>query len=221
MGFLSLNDKRIDTVIFDFDGTLAELNIDFARMRSGVCELIARYGIAPRTLSETYVLELIAEASALLGGGPSQRFKAEAFGLLEDIEVRAAREGELFENTRDLLAALTGHGIRAGIITRNCARAVRTVFPDIGAYCCVVVSRDDVTRVKPHPEQITLALARLGGSASSAIMIGDHPIDIETGRNAGTAAAGVLTGRFQREDFLRAGADAVFSRAPDIVQLLC
>jgi phosphoglycolate phosphatase len=220
MSYLSLNHHRIDTVIFDFDGTFAKLNIDFERMRSVIRELIARYGIDPGTLCETFVLELIDEAAGRLCGNDPQRFKAEAFGILEDIEVRAAREGELFAETRRLLSTLNERCIRAGIITRNCARAVRTVFPDIDAHCCVVVCREDVTRVKPHPEQITQALSRLGGQAGASVMIGDHPIDIATGHNAGTATAGVLTGRFQKEDFLRAGADAVFPQAPDILQLL-
>ena len=51
-------------------------------------------------------------------------------------------------------------------------------------------------------------------------MIGDHPIDIETGKNAGTRTAGVLTGHFREEDFLQAGADMVLREAPEILRRL-
>jgi phosphoglycolate phosphatase len=51
-------------------------------------------------------------------------------------------------------------------------------------------------------------------------MVGDHPLDIETGRNAGTLTAGVLTGHFQEDDFMTAGANLVLSQALDILKLL-
>ncbi len=51
-------------------------------------------------------------------------------------------------------------------------------------------------------------------------MIGDHPLVIETGHNAGALSAGVLTGRCRKEDFLTAGADIVFQEATDIIRLL-
>jgi phosphoglycolate phosphatase len=126
----------------------------------------------------------------------------------------------LFGGTKELLTALRQQSLKTGIITRNCAKAVWTVFPDIASYCPVVVCRDDVTHVKPHPEQINLALSRLGGRADRAMMIGDHPLDIETGRKAGTWTAGVLTGRFQADDFILAGADLVLTEAPDILKRL-
>jgi phosphoglycolate phosphatase len=50
-------------------------------------------------------------------------------------------------------------------------------------------------------------------------MIDDHPIDIKTGRNAGTLTCGVLTGRCQRNDFIEAGADIVLSNAADILNI--
>jgi len=51
-------------------------------------------------------------------------------------------------------------------------------------------------------------------------MVGDHPLDIETGRQAGTFTAGVLTGHFQEIDFLRASADLVLPRAVDLIKMI-
>lgn len=223
MRFISVNHTQVDTVVFDFDGTLAELNIDFDQMRRSIYELVSRCGVDPQTLRHKFVLEVIAETCVILekrSHSPSQSFQEEAFRIIETIEVEAARKGELFDGTKELLTALRKHSISAGIITRNCARAVHTVFPDITDYCPVVVCRNDVKQVKPHPEQINLALSRLGGSASRAMMIGDHPIDIETGKNAGTLTAGVLSGHFRKEDFMLAGADMVLPQASDILKLL-
>ncbi|HPL98211.1 MAG TPA: HAD-IA family hydrolase, partial [Smithellaceae bacterium] len=109
---------------------------------------------------------------------------------------------------------------RTGIITRNCRKAVRTVFPDIASYCRVVITREDVHKAKPHPEQIQLALDRLGAAAEFSVMVGDHPLDIETGRRGGTLTAGVLTGYFQEADFARAHANVVLTQAADLLAYL-
>jgi phosphoglycolate phosphatase len=222
MSFLSINHNIVDTVIFDFDGTLAKLNIDFDQMRHAIGELVSRYGIDHQRLHHKFVLEIIGEASAILRNHSkinSQSFTHKAYRIIESIEVEAARRGELFGETKKLLTALQQHSIRAGIITRNCANAVHTVFPDISTYCPVVVCRDDVTYVKPHPEQINLALSRLGSNAGKSLMIGDHPLDVETGHNAGTLTAGVLTGHFQKDDFVKACATLVLPQASDILKL--
>jgi phosphoglycolate phosphatase len=223
MSYLSVNHTAIDTVIFDFDGTLAKLNIDFDLMRHSVVELVTRYGMDHQILQQRHVLEIIGEAGALLGKNSqrqSESFTCEAYQIIEEIEVVAAHEGELFGGTKELLTGLHEHSIRAGIITRNCAKAVHTVFPDISSYCPVVICRDHVKHVKPHPEQLNLALSRLGSSAGTAIMIGDHPLDICAGQNAGTLTAGVLTGHFHEDDFMKAGANLVLPQAPDILKLL-
>lgn len=213
----------IDTVIFDFDGTLARLNIDFEQMRREVASLIERRGVDSRSLQNRFVLEMIDEVHdqlAVNSKDGAASFRKKAYRIIEDIEVEAARNGALFDGTKELLTGLRKASLQAGIITRNCEKAVRTVFPDIHDYCPVVVCRNDVRRVKPHPEQINLALSRLGGAPGRSIMIGDHPIDIETGKNAGTRTAGVLTGHFREEDFLQAGADMVLREAPEILRRL-
>jgi phosphoglycolate phosphatase len=94
------------------------------------------------------------------------------------------------------------------------------VFPDILSYCPVVVCREAVNNVKPHPEQLKKAIQILGSEAGSALMIGDHPLDIEAGRNAGTYTAGVLTGNNQREDFSQAGADLVLPEAAQVLKMI-
>jgi phosphoglycolate phosphatase len=223
MSPLFIKRTNVDTVVFDFDGTLAKLNIDFDRMRSSISELISRYGIDHQTLRHRFVLEIIDEAAAVLGKHSRRQaasFIREAYRIIEDIEIEAARQGELFSKTRNLLTVLKDSSIHTGIITRNCTRAVHTVFPDISFYCSVVVCRDDVKHVKPHPEQLTLALKKAGGNPAASVMIGDHPLDIETGRNAGTLTAGVLTGNFSETEFIHAGADIVLRQAADILEFM-
>ncbi len=159
MGCLSIKNRLANTVIFDFDGTLALLNIDFNRMRRDIGALITSHGIDYSCLNQSYVLELIGEAGKIIGQRSDDEekvFRNEAYRIIEEIEVAAAKMGKLFETTKHLLATLEKATVRTGIITRNCRKAVRTVFPDIASYCRVVITREDVHKAKPHPEQIQL-----------------------------------------------------------------
>jgi phosphoglycolate phosphatase len=222
MAALKIKQSDIHTIIFDFDGTLAKLNIDFQKMREAITALILSHGIASDQLLSHFVLEMIDDAYEILNQRSSLEagaFLDTANAIIEKIETDAAGNGELFEYTKELLSTLHAAEISCGIITRNCAKAVKIVFPDILRWCPVVVCRDDVNKVKPHPEHISLALTRLGSSPHSTLMIGDHPIDITTGRNAGTFTCGVLTGRCQKSDFIEAGADIVLANASDILNI--
>lgn len=223
MAALKIKQSTIKTIIFDFDGTLAKLNIDFHRMREAVGKLILSYGITRDELHTDFVLEMIDSAAAILNQRSphiSKKFFDEANSIIEKIEIEAAENGELFDRTKELLNSLKSLKISCGIITRNCAKAVKIVFPDILSYCPVVVCRDAVNKVKPHPEHLNMALNKLGGSAKHTLMIGDHPLDIKTGRRAGTKTCGVLTGHFQKNDFIEAGADLVLPHAADILNII-
>jgi phosphoglycolate phosphatase len=217
---LKIKQSTIKTIIFDFDGTLAKLNIDFQKMRESIATLISSHGVANGQLRSNFGLEMIDEAFDIINQRSlpeARHFFDEASSMIENIETEAAYKGALFDDTKTLLTALQLKKISCGIITRNCAKAVKIVFPDIFSYCPVVICRDDVNKVKPHPEHIILALTKLGSSAENTLMIGDHPIDIKTGRNAGTLTCGVLTGRCTREEFMAAGADIVLANASDIL----
>jgi len=220
MPTLKINQKTIKTIVFDFDGTLAKLNIDFKNMRETISSLVSSYGISEDQLRTYFVLEMIDAAFEILKQRSEKQadaFLNEATSVIEKIETEAANQGEIFGHTKTLLNALKEKNISCGIITRNCSKAVKIVFPDILSYCPVLICRDDVNKVKPHPEHISLALKIIGSPAHSTLMIGDHPIDIQTGRNAGTMTCGVLTGRCTKEDFLEAGADLVLENASDIL----
>jgi len=223
MASLKIKDIIINTIIFDFDGTLAKLNIDFKLMRNAVLKLISSYGIKRNYLQTDFVLEMINTSKEILSkSSPPQAeiFTNKAIKMIEAMEIEAAINSELFPQTKELFTRLKLSGISTGVITRNCEKAIKTVFPDILSYCEVVVCRDIVNNVKPHPEHLNKALQMLNSTANTTLMIGDHPLDIQTGRNAGTYTAGVLTGNCQKSDFLSAGADLVLSQASDLLNMI-
>lgn len=214
--------QKIRAVIFDFDGTLAVLNIDFATMRQQVYELMKGFGVKSTSLKETYLLEIIDEAYTLLwerSPVEAETFYEKAHQILYQVEMNAAKEGRLIPGVKEVLNQLRMKGIKVGIITRNCEEAVRKVFPDIDAYFDVFISRDSVKKVKPHPDHLNAATKVLGVSGKEALMVGDHSIDILAGKRVGMKTIGVLTGRTTREEFENIGADYILRNANEVLEL--
>jgi phosphoglycolate phosphatase len=214
---------KIRAFIFDFDGTLAVLNIDFSSMRGKVFGLMKGYGVSEELVEERYLLEIIDEVYQILSKkDPSgaEDFYQKAHQILHEIEIRAAEKGNLIPGVEGTLKSLREKGIKIGIVTRNCEDAVRKVFPNIDEYCDVFVSRNSVKKVKPHPDHLTYVMESLKISGEESMMVGDHIIDIQAGKRVSMKTIGVLTGRINKEEFEKAGADYILREASEVLGLL-
>jgi phosphoglycolate phosphatase len=214
---------KIKGVVFDFDGTLAVLNIDFSSMKEEVFDLIRQFGVREESIKERYLLEIIEEVYQLLwqrNPGDADAFYQGAHRVLHTIEMKAAEEGRLMPSAKAALEFLRKNGMKIGIVTRNCEAAVRKVFPQVDEFCDVFISRNSVRNVKPHPDHLASVMKALGLSGEETVMVGDHTIDVQAGKGAGMKTIGVLTGRTRREEFEQAGADYVLSEAAEICRLL-
>ena len=215
--------RDIKAVVFDFDGTLAVLNIDFSQMRDEVFKLMRKYGIDESSIEEKYLLEIIDEVVPILSkrnSSAAEEFYQKAHLILHEIEMKAAEEGRILPGVKEVLVSLKRKGIKVGIVTRNCEEAVRKVLPDIEKFCDIFISRDSIRRVKPHPEHMTSVLTALHVSGKETVMVGDHPIDIQAGKRVGMKTIGVLTGRTKRDEFEKAGADWILRDASEVCGLL-
>jgi phosphoglycolate phosphatase len=212
----------IKAIVFDFDGTLARLNIDFPIMRSSIRRLMRDFQIPCDEIKVPHILEMIDACGVYLNESrpaDATAFRSRAYELVTRMEIEAADEGVLFDGTRMLLADLASRSILTGVVTRNCRIAVLKVFPDIAYHCQVLLTREDTEHVKPHPEHLRSALRILGVLPTEAIMVGDHPLDILLGRETGTYTVGVLTGHSAREDLHSANADQIIDKASDIINI--
>lgn len=218
--------KPAQALLFDFDGTLSHLTIDFALMRRKIAALAEAFlGEAPdveegRGLP---VLEWLDELAAEVRGfDPAMGLEFHCRGrlVIQATELDAAREAELFAFTRPMLARLRAGGVKTGILTRNSTAAVKVVFPDVEKACDVFMPREDAPRVKPHPDHALAVLGRLGVPAQRAILVGDHPLDVETARRAGLYSAAVASGASGREALAAAGPDWLAGNCEELLEML-
>lgn len=217
------SELKIESFVFDFDGTLAVLRLDFAAMKLRLNALAANYFAPTPPPPFLPVLEWLAwldERIRESTGDRTGEFRHKALAMISEMELQAARSGALFPFTRPLLKSLAEKGAKTVVVTRNCEAAVRLVFPDISDYCSGFFPRDHVLSPKPDPAHLIHALDSIGARLQTAIMIGDHPMDIQTGKAAGVMTAGVCSGSTCKEELVRAGADWVADDCQTLIEFL-
>jgi phosphoglycolate phosphatase len=210
-------------ILFDFDGTLSRPNVDFQRMRKTILNLLSSYGVETGNLENLFVLEMVESGRRILDQvdkSAGADFDRRAHDLIRDMEVEGATRSNLIPGIREMLLDARNLDIGTGVVTRNCREAVLEVFPDILSFCDTLVTRESTLMVKPNPEQILIALKDLNADPSVSLTVGDHPMDIRAGKEAGTFTVGVLTGYSNADALLDAGADLVVESAAQLVLYL-
>jgi len=213
--YISKKVMKFKGLVFDFDGTLANLTIDFEKIKRKIlllAEIFFEYKV--EGLEGYPLLECIEELTNRLKMRDidlSKEFNTRCRLILVDMEMRAARRGSLFAYTKQVLMDLKQSGIKLGIITRNCTPAIKMVFPDLDDYVDILLTREDVPRVKPDPVHVSEAIKEMGVESKQVLVVGDHPIDILCAKKAGVKSGAVVSGNSSFEELMASNPDFIES----------
>jgi len=147
---------------------------------------IKRATIMRNTASE-YVQRHFSEERARIYQREMERF-------LNHYELDSAKKSRLFPETISTLQTLREIGAKMGLVTNTSRRAVDVVFKIHGLkdYFDVVVTREDVAKLKPDPEGVRLATRKL--SAKRFLVVGDLMLDVLAAKGANGVAIMVRRG---------------------------
>jgi len=118
------------------------------------------------------------------------------------------------------LRVLAEKGFSLGVVTsrsRKDAEAYLSQYNLDGLFE-IVVTRDEVKRLKPHSMPVRRAAEELGLKASQCVMVGDTDVDVRSAKVAGALSVGVLCGFGERNDF--EAADLVLESPAQLVEWL-
>jgi len=180
--------QRLDTVLFDLDGTLADTAPDLAHTLNLLLGEQQR-----QTLAFEHIRPHVSNgAAALVTLGFELDADAPGFDALRQrfLEIytdNLCRHTTLFPGMDELLQQIEQQSMHWGVITNKPARFTEPLLEALGltqrAAC--IISGDTASKRKPDPEPMLLACQQIGVQPSSCLYIGDARRDIDAGLNAG------------------------------------
>lgn len=165
-------DARMRGIVFDLDGTLVDLDVDWDRVDREVRAACREQGIDP---GEDDAWGLLA--------------RARTRGCLEEVETVIAEHevpGAKLSDRLDLADHVENLPVPAAVCSLNCEEACRTALTVHGleAHVDVVIGRDTVDTWKPDPAPLVAAVDGLGIDRPEAMFIGDSERDAITAHRA-------------------------------------
>ena len=210
--------NKIDTVLFDLDGTLIDTN-----------ELIISSFL--HTM-ESYFPGQYQREDVLPFLGPTLQESFEPLNPTRYEEmITTYRTFNLanhdllvkrFEGVYETVRTLKENNFHLAIVTtkRLDVAQMGLKLTGLDEYFDVVVALDHVEKTKPDPEPLLKALELLNSSPERAMMVGDNYHDILGGKNAGTKTVGVawsIKGKAHLEEYKP---DYILDTMADILPIL-
>lgn len=174
-------------IVFDLDNTLVHSAIDFKAIRREIIRMLDAHGVVRRPAPELAALaipELIAlgEAHDVLNRtalGPAM------WEVVVRYETVGMMEARVEEDVHLTLQRLRGRSCLLAVLTNNARQVAVAALHRFGllSYFHLVVTRDDIARLKPAPDGLELVRSRLG--VRDLLLVGDSWIDGVAARDAG------------------------------------
>ena len=161
-----------DAIVYDLDGTLVRLDVDWSRVTEETAAILSARGVDTDGMSLWNVLET-----------------AEDRGLRPTVEKRIReheRDGAR-SATRLAPADSLPAGVPVAVCSLNCEAACRIALElhGLDSHVSAIVGRDTVETHKPDPEPLLAAIQALDAQPSRTLFVGDTERDELTADRAG------------------------------------
>lgn len=183
-------------ILFDFDYTLADSSARIVTCFQNVLNRHSFDAVTDYQIKLTIGKPLEASFSLLTGITDP--------GKLEMLRQQYTREADtymtantfLYPGTLPVLEELRARGIQTGIISTKYRYRILEFLESqgIAGLFDLIIGGEDVTRHKPDPEGLELAIRTLAVPHEQALYVGDSTADAGTAAQAGVSFAGITSG---------------------------
>lgn len=213
---MSSTNDRLACVIFDMDGTLTQTNdLIFASFNHVASKYLGRTFTPPEIIGMFGPPETGA-VRALFG---EERIAKAMDDLIDFYREKHAELARLHPGMDVVLRFLKERGVHLALFTGKGRRTTGITLEAFGldGMFSPVVTGDDVTNHKPHPEGIRKVLDHYGLRPGQVLMVGDSMADVRASRAAGVPMAAVLWDSYEPEKVLAAETTLVFHRVDELM----
>lgn len=183
-------------VCFDFDYTLGDsTDAIVAGFRYGLTRL--GWPEPDREAVRATIGYLLEDAYTILTGDADEDHRRAFRPLFTQVaQPRQRTESVLFPGGQELLEALYAQGIKLGLISTKRSDILEDIMKRYGLLekLSLVIGSDRVTRHKPDPEGLLLALEKLELRREELLFCGDTVLDAGAAQAAGVDFCAVLNG---------------------------
>ena len=207
----------IEAVIFDFDGVVADTMTDncIAWQHS-----FAAYGFQLHA-ADYYRLEGMGRhqiAEYIIAANGLDPAIAHDVVEAKELYYKNHNTFRLFDGVKEIFELLARHQIPVAIVTgASRARIAEHLSSHISSQLSALITADDVTDTKPHPEPYLKAIALLGKQAKNCLVIENAILGIQAAKAAGCTCFALET-TLKKDDLMLA--DEIFSGHSDLLSKL-
>ncbi|MCL9813858.1 HAD family hydrolase [Natranaeroarchaeum aerophilus] len=172
-------DDQYDAVVYDLDGTLVRLDVD--------------WGAVTRDVRAVYTNHGIDDAD---GGLWDLYLAADTYDIADEVEDTISeheRNGASSSTRLPLADGVAAHSVPVGVCSLNAEGPVRLALESHGLSTKIdaVIGRDSVPEQKPDPGPLLTTVENLPGTVDEPVFVGDSPRDRTAAERAGIAYRGV------------------------------
>lgn len=194
--------NNYDTYIFDFDYTLADSSKGIVLCFKHILTQHGFTNVNDDEIKRTIGMTLENSFKELTGENHREKLAVYVKEYVKKADVCMTDNTVLFPETHNVLTSLKIKGAKLGIVSTKFRYRIKEVIErDFNENLIdVIIGGEDVTKHKPSPEGLLLAVEQLNTDRNSCLYIGDSTIDAETAEAAGIDFYGVLNGATTREE---------------------
>ena len=175
--------KKIDTVLFDFDGTIMDTNeVIIESWQHSFKELTGEEGDIEK------ILDTFGEPLELSIGKLLPKFDMqEVLAVYREYQHKNYEEMiALFPGVQELIDSLSKSGYKLGVVTNRLRYTTDIGMKkyNLDKVFGSVIACHEAPRNKPFADPILLAIEQLGSTPETTMLVGDSANDILSGKNA-------------------------------------
>jgi len=213
--------QKYTAAIFDFEGTLVDFQWQLKPAEDELRRAFAELGFDGKEFaSGNYATMWNAAADLLARQGRMAELRRALCPVYERWDLDALSRWAPRPGAAELLCRLVAGGLRVGMVSNVGRAALASALTrfDFARWLSPVLTRDDVTYMKPRAEGILRLLSHWQVAAGEVLFVGDSRADVLGARAAGMPVAIIRGGECDETAFADAPPDHMISQLNELVE---
>ncbi len=212
----------VELIIFDLDGTLIDSSEDIAVCANKTLKAMGHNELGLDEIKQGIGWGVKMLFERLMPGNSPQAIE-EARGIFLGFYGEApVVKTFAYPGVTETLNHFRRKNKKMAVVTNKPYGLAERILEELGLSESfgLVVGGDSFENKKPHPEPLERVMKSLNAHPNASVIVGDSPVDCESGKKAGMRTIGVSYGFRGATELIDAGCDIIVDRFPVLKEIL-